>query len=849
MSNYSPVVDPSLDYQFLLVTHMVCADQQIHSEESKTLHELAVEVQIGERTIAEMEKILGQEDDQLSVEEIAKQILPGQQQEAMNQILALAYVDGFCSVLERKMAQQVAQLWNWPEGEVQKQLIEAGAFSDTHSIIGSEKQELSMGARLLKKAGTFLSQSLIDNLAKFVGKTEKVEQLRQEILLSGPEYDQAIRQCAAIAEEDYKYADLALVKTGSALKGLQNNIKLAVQSIEDKRTGKAQANLTTQEVVKQLKATEEALSGQIIQQLESIQDSLRSKKQALNYFSIAFMGRTKAGKTTLHAIITNDGWNAIGVGKQRTTRFNRIYEWKNIRIIDTPGIGAPGGKSDEEITESIIDESDIICYVVTDDSIQESEFHFLRLLKEKAKPLIILLNVHKNFKDSKRGPYELDKFLKDPNKLFALEGQSGLRGHIDRIQRYAQEYYANDYFDIIPVMLLAAQMSREPEHQHHQDQLFQASKIQNFLDSIRSSLMKHGKIRRSQTLLGSTVGSIDNPNLTTAEQAPLQWVQEQSKIYHQLSETLKSKQGGISNKVQKTQKDTQAFLVQQIETIFQDVINAVPTFAENHWQSNELELTLGWEKTLNSLQFEQRLRGSYEESSKTFNKEVQEILEEVGRELELVLQLGRYKFSFKAQDSINFRKIFTISGGILGIASVILFFVAPPIAPVVGIVAGLASFAKNFFKSKEQKRREAVQKISEKLYTELNQEKRKCLKQADDDFIQSSQSIITEIEVYFNDLIKGLDDIAKHLDKANNELKDNSKWLNRGYAKRIIDWLNDRDEELNDQNINNSIKKVERNFGQKIFIQTKVKISINKSSEELKMVLQEDLIINEPKIS
>ena len=39
--------------------------------------------------------------------------------------------------------------------------------------------------------------------------------------------------------------------------------------------------------------------------------------------------------------------------------------------------------------------------------------------------------------------------------------------------------------------------------------------------------MKHGKIRRSQTLLGSTVGSIDNPNLTTTEKAPLQWVQEQ----------------------------------------------------------------------------------------------------------------------------------------------------------------------------------------------------------------------------------------------------------------------------------------------------------------------------------
>lgn len=62
---------------------------------------------------------------------------------------------------------------------------------------------------------------------------------------------------------------------------------------------------------------------------------------------------TKAGKSTLHSILTEQGWDAIGVGKQRTTRSNRFYTWNNIRIIDTPGIGAPGGKSDEEIAESI----------------------------------------------------------------------------------------------------------------------------------------------------------------------------------------------------------------------------------------------------------------------------------------------------------------------------------------------------------------------------------------------------------------------------------------------------------------------------------------------------------------
>jgi predicted GTPase len=106
--------------------------------------------------------------------------------------------------------------------------------------------------------------------------------------------------------------------------------------------------------------------------LKGVRKSLNAKQRDLNHFSIAFMGKTKAGKSTLHAIITGEGWDAIGVGKQRTTRFNRVYEWKNIRIIDTPGIGAPGGKTDEEIAQSVIEESDVICYVVTNDSIQET---------------------------------------------------------------------------------------------------------------------------------------------------------------------------------------------------------------------------------------------------------------------------------------------------------------------------------------------------------------------------------------------------------------------------------------------------------------------------------------------
>ncbi|WP_426273821.1 GTPase [Exiguobacterium sp. R-17] len=68
---------------------------------------------------------------------------------------------------------------------------------------------------------------------------------------------------------------------------------------------------------------------------------------------MSFLGKTKAGKSTLHAVLSGKGKDAIGVGKQRTTRNNRVYTWEGLRIIDTHGIGAPHGKSDEDIAKSV----------------------------------------------------------------------------------------------------------------------------------------------------------------------------------------------------------------------------------------------------------------------------------------------------------------------------------------------------------------------------------------------------------------------------------------------------------------------------------------------------------------
>lgn len=833
MSNLITIANEQLDYPFLLVTHIVCADQQIHSEESKALHELASQIRVGQRTLDEMEKILAQDEHQTSVEDLARRVPPGQQSEAMRQILALAYIDGFFSPLEREMVEQVALIWKWPAGEIQRLIEEAEGFTATRSIDDDNHQpELSVGARLLMGAESILSRSLMNKLAEIAPQNvgRRIEQLRREILLAGPEYDDAIRQCAAIATEDYKFAEVALKGAWSALYNLGKGIQDQLEALQSKTNGKAQAK-TAAEVAKQLETTRKALTVEIIKEIESVRESLSAKQRALNHFSIAFMGKTKAGKSTLHAIITGEGWDAIGVGKQRTTRFNRVYEWKNIRIIDTPGIGAPGGKTDEEIAQSIIEESDVICYVVTNDSIQETEFGFLRVLKEKAKPLITLLNVKNNLRDSRR----LEHFLKDPDKLFAMDGKSGLGGHIERIRRYAKQHYANDYFDIVPIMLLAAQLSREPEGQQRKDQLFKASRMQAFLDSIRESLVKHGTIRRSQTLLGSTVGAIDNP---------YKWVTQQAQAYQQLTDTLLCKRETIQKQIKAAAKDNRESLQQQVEAIFQDALNAIPSFAEDHWNSNELGLKLGWEQKLKAVRFDERLKTAYQETSQKFNKEVQEAIEEVGNEFQLIAQIGGGNFSFSEQDSNNFvRDWLRIGGSLLGIAASILTFFAPPVGLAMGIAAGVIGGIGGLFKSKDQKRREAVQNISSSLAIQLNNHRQTTLQHAKDNFGKYCDSVAMNINTYFEELIAGLEAIAVQFEAAQTKLSGTANYLNRAYAKRIIDWCLEQYEPLTDEEINRTIAKVKREFGRSMSIQTKSSLQLRKSQEEIKRVLQEDVSI------
>jgi hypothetical protein len=281
-------------------------------------------------------------------------------------------------------------------------------------------------------------------------------------------------------------------------------------------------------------------------------------------------------------------------------------------------------------------------------------------------------------------------------------------------------------------------------------------------------------------------------------------------------------------------------------------LNAVPEFAEEYWQKKEDGMERGWKHKLQEIQFEQQLKAAPQEASQSFQDEVEEALEEIGNELKIIAEFRDEKYSFSEQDSSDFNKKFIgLGGAILGalLACAIPFF--PPIASLLGIfgtVLGIgSSLFSNMFKSKEQKRREAVENISISLENQLEDRYNEIDERVQKNFEEYCQSVTEIVDKYFDNLIQSIENMAMQLKKAEGKLKDSEDYLNRAYAKRIIDWASDQYEPLDDIVIKTKIRKVERDFGKEIKIFATSNIALKKSLDDIQRILQESVSIQTPK--
>ena len=750
------------------LAHLIISDGQVDRNEIDTFGELPGG---GDISLEEKEKvhdIISGSSDADSLAKIINGIKAENSDElslrALREGLKLAYSDGFLDPLEEEIFGKACVAWriSLPSYNHEKVAI-AEAMSAPAQAGERESDAPGVMARMKLSALKLL------NRVGVRGLEEDIEILSTRLLLSGPEYGDAIKACGEIAAVDFAIVEGHLDQTVIALRNLYKEIEQAADEVS------AKGGSDTEGLKDSIEKLKFNLQNEILTLVENSQAALVRKKRAMHMFTISFLGKTKAGKSTLHAVITGEGFESIGAGKQRTTRYNRVYRWKNLRIVDTPGIEAPqeGGEQDKKVASSVIDESDVICFVVINDSQQTPELDFLGEIREQNKPVIILLNV----KEDLTHPVRLKKFLENPEHWATRDDAKSLKGHIERIQRYAREKYMGGPVTVIPVQLLAATMAIKKEHPEHETILFRGSRIDRFLDSLRIALVDEGLLRRSQTLLDGTRHNLDQV---------LKKLAERSDILASGSNKISDKRQRLKAQMSRASDRFGSGVDQEIQRIFAEVRATVMDFSEKNYDSDDEQISRNWTTHIKKVGLEKRIEDSYKTATNGYLAELQESLEEISQDFAVIAGESSSGLKGLSDGTFSYRSMFNFVGGGLAIAGAVLLLMSNPVGWVVGIIGGVCSFFGSFFESGAEKRQKKAKKIADSLYENLEKNEKitsESIKKQWKAFNSAVQSQVDKQLNLFEDIFTRL-----HISQSEvvKELIDRIDTLNRVFAYRLL---------------------------------------------------------------
>ncbi len=317
-------------------------------------------------------------------------------------------------------------------------------------------------------------------------KKERDEFVNKNNFLGESEYDKALKKCYEVAEQEAKAFSDKLPQLVETLNKSIEDLNKIIQII------KQHSDIKDKELENTFETFHDILKRQLNSDLKIVSNSLEKKRKHLSSFTVTLFGRTKAGKSTLREALTHGDGSSIGKGGQRTTREVKEYSWNKLRIIDTPGIAAYEGEEDIKIAKSVLDESDLIFFLVTSDSIQPSEFEKLAEIKANNKPVIILLNV----KEDIDHPIRFKRFLNNYDKIISSEEQ---QGNIQRLMELSKEYFEHSLIEILPIHALAAFKSHHTSDSVQKEKLYSASGINQLKVLLQEMIISQGTQKRIQS--------------------------------------------------------------------------------------------------------------------------------------------------------------------------------------------------------------------------------------------------------------------------------------------------------------------------------------------------------------
>lgn len=601
----------------------------------------------------------------------------------------------------------------------------------------------------------------------------------------GNEFATKLANCSIVAQKEFISCHDEIVKIFNGIIEIDKEINSDIEIIKNKHSTYAdnwrgifdEFNLRLNDI--------------FIYSSEKLIGSFEEKIKRMDNFTICLFGRTKVGKSTTMEALTKGKGETIGIGKQNTTVDVKEYGWRNLKVIDTPGIDAMHEIDQlEELALQFADNSDLIAFLMPH-QIEEGDFQKFKLFYQQKKPIIIILNVKE--RTGKLGTKDMEMFIKNSDKIFESDK---IQGYKDRINEYIFDTLGieKDLIPIIPIHADSAFTSNNIEDKELSQKLYDISNFSLLETILMREVTEYGELYRIKNP-HETVKLFSN-KITNALNNFSSYLTEQQAVFIENIEKFKV----VKNKIKQREN---AIIQSTIEKFFNNKLNGVG-FIVN--QLFETKKEADRKKILNNFINESQLHNQFDKAKvdiqKVIKREIQNYFDAFSKELELVnLKFNETSFNYSTNkkiqdlDSNKFRNNFVegasaftsaagglvfgvmaINGGIAGTAGTLFGFGGANIWNPVGWVligsAVILSVTGVFFaKSRRKKIAEAKTNASTDLKKELNKIKKE---------------IITKIRESNNDIIKQIKE--DHIDVLNEYLSYSKKYLNKiKYLKASIE--------------------------------------------------------------
>lgn len=739
-----------------MACYAIVEDKEINSHELAVLNNF-LPLQKDSQLYEERKKIFQDDETKIPVKKLLDELShlhlnKEESEDLVHFLVRISYADFYMDSKERNLAEKVSKILNVPFDPI----AEYEALNNSKNISDSKLK---------------WHESLWGKVENFTyGLSDKNEK-RTDKILGGLGF-------ADILEEVTEEASTDMERVSSILNTINGDLKTCAQNLNQFNPAKNKSRKEFNKINETIAHIREEFNRIINESVSQNIELLDKKKRNIHYFTIAFMGRTKAGKSTLHKVVTQQDDDDIGIGKLRTTRYNRSWYWDRLRIVDTPGIGAPGGEVDTEIAKSIIDEADMICYIVTSDSIQETEFDFFETIKDRNKPLYIILNYKSNLSGIR-----LKKFLENPTDWKDCKGPQSIEGHFKRIEERLSGKYNMDAVAIIPLHLLAAQLYVEGGFDAETlEKLKKGSNIASFIRMIKEEIYNTGCLKKSLSIVDGSSYNIHQINARIKMDCDA--LKKDISLLEQTREKIRSffanERGKLTNKLSSI-----------TDSVKQELKNRANTFSNENYDNENAGSAWGNDYVVKSIL--ERYKERTSDCIENFKSKLESELEEITSDLQMHFRFASFQ-NIKGESIHNTRLGAGIFGSILTAAApfIIANFWNPGgwIVAAGSIVVGvIVSIFTSLFTSKSEKIRKAINQMRGQLERGIDDNMNKNKSSLLANINTSINSAFDEINNAFMTYITGSNDILNKMEILLRKCNNSESAINSLVGFRILDYV------------------------------------------------------------